>query len=122
MHTVFACIPHRIFFFFLVFLFPLFIIGNCFWVGGSFYVNLLNALKLKVGAGLVMIMLVDMNVKWGVGLDMLKKGLMAGTWVALVDIKVVHLVHAQIAFGLLHFKYGMILFAYSGSSNVVISM
>lgn len=46
-------------------------------------------LALEIG-GLATIMVVDMNVRWGVGLAMLKKDLMAGTWVALlVDIKVV---------------------------------
>ena len=38
-----------------------------------------------------MIMLADMIVRWGAGLGMLTKGLMAGTWVDhLVAIKAVH--------------------------------
>lgn len=41
--------------------------------------------------GWVMIMLADMIVRWGEGLGMLTKGLMAGTWVDhLVAIKAVH--------------------------------
>lgn len=40
--------------------------------------------------GWVMIMLVDMNVRWEVGMGMLMKGLMAGTWVVhLVAFRVV---------------------------------
>lgn len=47
--------------------------------------------------GLDMIMLVDMTVRWGAGLAMLKKGLMVGTLVGhLVATKVVLLVTAKL--------------------------
>lgn len=45
--------------------------------------------------GLDMIMAVDMNVRWGAGLGILKTGLVDGTWVVVVDIKVVPLTGIQ---------------------------
>jgi hypothetical protein len=43
-----------------------------------------------------MIMVVDTSVRWEGGQGMVKKGLMADTWVVEVDIKVVLQVHAQL--------------------------
>jgi hypothetical protein len=48
------------------------------------------------GVGLDMIMVVDMTVRWEVGQVMVKKGLMADTWVVEADIKVVLQVHTQL--------------------------
>ena len=52
-----------------------------------------------------MIMLVDMNVRWEVGMGMLMKGLMAGTWVVhLVAFRVVlPVVTTQLFFLIIHF-------------------
>jgi len=52
--------------------------------------------NLMSGVGLDMIMVVDMTVRWEVGQVMVKKGLMADTWVVEADIKVVLQVHTQL--------------------------
>ena len=76
-----------------------------FFIGGS--ICLTTIISLTFGTGWVMIMLVDMNVRWEVGMGMLMKGLMAGTWVVhLVAFRVVlPVVTAQLFFLIIHFLY-----------------
>ena len=71
---------------------------SLFFFGGS--ICLTTIISLTFGTGWVTIMLVDMNVRWEVGMGMLMKGLMAGTWVVhLVAFRVVlPVVTAQLFF------------------------
>ena len=80
-------------------------IHNFFFLGS---ICLTTIISLTFGTGWVTIMLVDMNVRWEVGMGMLMKGLMAGTWVVhLVAFRVVlPVVTAQLFFFLIiHFFF-----------------
>lgn len=68
--------------------------------------------------GLGMITLGDMIGKWGAGLAMVTKGLMAGLLVGhLVGIKVVHLVSSQLLVNCCSFKVYYIIWSY-GTPNI----